>query len=299
MFYVLCSMIVGHKKQWEYLQRAERSGKMPHALLFCGQEHLGKRTLAVDFLKKIFGENIFLHPDFIFLEPIENEIQISQIRELNWKLSLRSFSALRKAVIIDRAHLMNKEAQNCFLKTLEEPKGETLLIFVTEYPELLLPTIRSRVQKIIFFPVGKKELENYLKGRGLPEKEVAVLSELSQGRPGVAMNFLNDPQKFADFKREVKEIVSIACSDLGRRFEYAKELAQKEDITPTLHIWQSLFRNIMLSGLGLQKKWAILKKEYSLEKMKIILKNIHTTIFLTSTTNVNKRLALELFLIEL
>lgn len=275
------------------------SEKIPHALLFCGQSELGKKTVALEFLKKILGKDIFLHPDFFFVEPIEKEIQISQIRELNRKLSLKSFSSPFKVAIIDRAHLMNKETQNCFLKTLEEPKGKTILILVSEYPEMLLPTILSRIQRIKFHPVERKEIENYLKSQRKTPEEISMISEISMGKPGMAISFSQDPRKLADFKKRIKEISSLLDSDLAQRFQYAKKISEDENLKEILDIWLNFFRNILLSSLSLQKKWVILKKDYSLEKIKNILKNVQSTSFLLSNTNVNQKLALELLLMEL
>jgi DNA polymerase III subunit delta' len=291
-------MIIGHKKQWQYLKDVAKSERIPHALLFCGQEKLGKKTVALEFLKIFFGQEIFSHPDFVFVEPQENEIQISQIRDLNWKLSLKPFSAPFKAAIIDRAHTMNQEAQNCFLKTLEEPKGDTMIILVSEYPELLLPTIRSRMQRLRFYPVLKKEMEDYLRGNKVQESEIGMLTDISNGKPGVATDFLADPEKLKNFKKNIKEITEVLDSDLAFRFNYAKDLSQREDLRDVLEIWLDYFRNMLLSRFNMKKNWVILKKEYSLERLKIILKNIQTTIFLTSTTNVNKKLSLELLLTE-
>ena len=292
-------MIIGHKKQLGYLQKMVKTQKIPHALLFCGPAKVGKKTVAIEFLKNFFSEDLFSHPDFIYLEPLESEIQIAQIRDLNWKLALKPFSAPQKAVILDQAHLMNQEAQNCFLKTLEEPRGDTFLILVTEYPDRLLPTIRSRVQTIKFFPVEKKEIKSYLQGIKLAEKEMNLLSELSRGRPGIALDFLSKPERLADYKKRIREITGISGADLGRRLQYAKDLSQEDDVPEVLNIWLDFFRNVMLSRLGLQKKWVLLKREHPLEKIKVILKNIQTTIFLITTTNVNKKLALELLLIEM
>lgn len=292
-------MILGHKKQRRYLQKITESGEIPHSLLFCGQENLGKKTVAIEFLKSFLGQDVFHHPDFIFIEPLENEIQISQIRDLNWKLSLKPFLAPFKAVIIDKAHLMNQEAQNCFLKTLEEPKGNAVLILVSAYPELLLPTIRSRTQRIKFYPVDKKEIEDYLKAQKLSEAEVEMFSAFSIGRPGLALSFLLNSEKLEGFKSRIGEITGVLNSDLCKRFQYAKNLSQEEDLKEILHVWLNFFRNILLSKLNLQKSWVILKKDYSLEKLKVILKNIQTTIFLISTTNINQKLALELLFIEL
>ena len=88
-------------------------------------------------------------------------------------------------------------------------------------------------------------------------------------------------------------------SDLGKKMQYAKDLSQKEELQETLGIWLEFFRNAFLSCLGLQKKWVVLKKDISLEKIKVILKNIQTTIYLVSSTNANKKLALEILLMEI
>ncbi|PIV68380.1 MAG: hypothetical protein COS07_04185, partial [Candidatus Aenigmarchaeota archaeon CG01_land_8_20_14_3_00_37_9] len=167
------------------------SGRISHAYLFCGQEKLGKKTIALEWISSLFGQDLqnAQHPDLIFLEPTDppsvkdskekptgkKEIRISQIRELIWKLSLKPYSAPYKAVIIDQAHLMNQDAQTSLLKTLEEPKGKTFLILITEMPESLFPTIRSRVENIKFYPVKKEEIKNYLKKQYQPD----VLLKLS------------------------------------------------------------------------------------------------------------------------
>lgn len=291
--------IIGHKKQREYLKKLKEQDEIPHAMLFCGPEHLGKREVAIEFLKSFFGENLFSHPDFIYIEPLENEIQISQVRDLNWKLSLKPFSAPFKAVIVNEAHLMNQEAQNCFLKTLEEPRGRTVLILVSEYPDLLLPTIKSRVQKLKFYPVDRKEMEVCLKEKRVGEREARMLLEISMGKPGLAVDFIVNPQLLADFKKRVKEITVLIESDLTKRFNYAKELSEGEESREVLNVWLNYFRNILLSKMNLQKKWVVLHKDFSLEKLKTIIKNIQSTLFLASTTNASKKLALEVLLMEM
>jgi DNA polymerase-3 subunit delta' len=291
--------IIGHKKNRLFLEGLIKSGKFSHAYLFCGQEHLGKRTSAIEFLKEFFGKDIFSHPDFNIVEPLENEIQISQIRNLNWKLSLKPFSAPFKAVVIDKAHLMNQEAQNCFLKTLEEPRGKTLVILISEYPEMLLPTIKSRVEKIKFYPVEEKEIESFLIKKGKSKDETKIFSEISMGRPGVAIDFLNDPEKFLDFKKKINEIMDVLNFSLEEKFQYAKNLSEQENLKETLNIWLIFFRNIFLSNFNLQKNWISLRRKYDFEKLRITLKNIQSTIFLVTTTNTNQKLALELLLMEM
>lgn len=288
-------MLIGHQKQWRFLEKSAEQGRLSHAYLFTGQEKLGKKTLALEFIKSSFGNPPLLesHPDFLFIEPAKNEIQINQVKNLNWRLSQTTFSAPFKAAIIDQAHLMNIETQNCFLKTLEEPRGETLLILITEHPEFLFPTIRSRCEIIKFFPVPKKEIENYLKEQGVEEKMVRIISQISQGRPGMVIDFLNSPQKLKEREKLRKEIIKLTKSDLTSRFQYVKKISQSADLKEILKIWLTYFREILISDLISQSNPTRLKK------ISAILKKIQDTYFLISTTNVNPRLAMEILMLEL
>ncbi len=324
--------IIGHQKQWQFLKKSAESGKLPHGLLFCGQGQLGKKTLAIELVKFLNCQSVNrlrphtneigsdgpcqicrncqdikkgVYPDFVLVEsdPLREQIQISQMRNLIEKLSLRPYSALFKIAIIDRAHLMSQEAQSCFLKFLEEPKGNVVLILVTEYPRLLLPTILSRVQKLRFFPVKSTEIENYLLSQGIPEEKTKYLSSFSFGKPGQALDFLLNPQKLDNQKKYISDLIKIGNSDLASRFQYAKSLVEKKadvetkDSKEVLDTWLRYFRNIFLSRLNGKKDEAF--KEYPLSKLKDIIELIQTTNFLVSTTNVNLKSALENLLIKI
>jgi len=282
-------MIVGHQKQWQFLKKIAKSGKIPHALLFSGEEKLGKKKIALEFVSLIFGQDLKNHPDFISITPEAKKIQINQIRELSWRLSLKPIKAVFKAAIIDDAHLMTAEAQNCFLKTLEEPKGETLLILITEYPNFLLPTILSRCERIKFFPVKKEEIANYLKTKGISKEKIEEISEISDGRPGLAIEFLENPEKLKGRETIIKDLIRISKSPLSARFQYAKELSKDQNLTEVLNIWLSFFRKDLISQ----------RSQINLRKIENILKTIQRTFFLISTTNVNPRLALEILMMEL
>jgi len=294
-------MVIGHQKQWQFLKKSVKLDKFSHAYLFSGQEKLGKKIIAYEFIKLFFGKDtIQSHPDFIFIAPIEKEIQIKQIRDLNWRLSLKPFSAPLKAAIIDQAHLMNAEAQNCFLKTLEEPRGETLLILISEYPEFLFPTIRSRTEIIKFYPLPRKEIEDYLKKQGINEEKSRLISEISQGKPGVAVDFLNYPQKLKEREALINEIVKLTKSDLNSRFQYAQKLSKIADFKKILDVWLFHFREILLSRLNKNNLDKIdIDGDSKIFKIKSILEKIQSTNFLISTTNVNPRLALEILMLEL
>lgn len=303
-------MIIGHQKQWQFLKKSAELNKFPHALLFSGQEQIGKRTLAIELVKFLNCQaskkpcglcrtcqdiKKGVHPDFILISAAGKDIQISQIRELIQKLAFYSYSALFKVAIIDQAHLMTKEAQNCFLKTLEEPKGRTFLILITEYPEMLFSTILSRVQKIRFFPVKKREIENYFIKQGISQKKAEYFSSLSLGRPGLAIDFSLNEQKLKDREKFISDIAKISGSDFSFRFQYAKDLSQEiSDIKEILDIWLRYFRGLFISHLKGDSK-----SKYPLSKLKKIISLIQSLNYLISSTNINPKLAFELLLMEI
>jgi len=290
-------MIVGHQKQWQFLQKSVKTDRVSHAYLFSGQEKLGKKTTAYELIKLFFGGDIKqAHPDFFFIGPTEREIQIKQIRDLNQRLSLKPFSAPLKTAIIDQAHLMNAEAQSCLLKTLEEPQGKTCLILISEYPEFLFPTIRSRVETIKFYPVPIKEIEGYLKEQGVSQEKGRLISQISRGKPGAAIDLLNYPQRLKEREVLLNEIIKLTKSDLAFRFQYAKKISQAADLKDILDIWLFRFREILLSRLNKADKE---EDNIIIIKLKNILEKIQSTNFLISTTNVNRRLALEILMLEL
>ena len=287
-------MIIGHKKQWQFLKKISENGNISHAFLFSGQDKLGKKKVALEWISFLFKEDIEkkIHPDFTIVEPLGKEIKIGQIKELIRNLSLKPYVAPFKAVIVDKAHLMNSEAQSALLKTLEEPKGNALLILVSEEPDRLLPTIVSRVQTVKFYPVSPEEIK-----KGI-ENEKADLEEvfnMSLGSPGQVLDLTLDNQKKLDFDKKIKEIDNLSKSDLYKRFEYVKILTEGSvDLKEVLKIWTFYFRNILiakLSGKG--------KDSYSLAKLKKILHSIQSADYLISSTNVNSRLLLETLMIEI
>ena len=294
-------MIIGHQKQWQFLKKSVKLARFSHAYLFSGQEKLGKKIIAYEFVRLFFGKDFTQsHPDLFFIEPIEREIQIGQIRDLNRRLSLKPFSAPLKLAIIDQAHLMNAQAQNCFLKTLEEPRGQTLLILISEYPEFLFPTIRSRTEIIKFYPVPRKEIEDYLKRQGVDRRKSQLISQISQGKPGMAIDFLNYPQELKEREVLIDEINKLTRSDLNFRFQYAKKISKMADLKKILNTWLFHFREILLSKLNKADLGKVdTSSGYKVSQIKNILERIQGTNFLISSTNVNPRLALEILMLEL
>lgn len=228
---------MSHQKQWQFLIKSAELGSLPHALLFYGQEKLGKKDLAIKLGEQLVGLN---NPaDFILTEAPS----ISEIRELIQKLAFKPYSAKYKVAIVDKAHLMTKEAQSCFLKFLEEPTEKTILILITEYPATLLPTILSRVQKIRFYPNKELEIKD-------SEEAISILQKLRE-------------------------------SDLAYRFQYIKKITDKdsnEDLREILNVWLRCFRKEMLANYNSNAKEII--KEIQSTQLLLSTTNVNSKLAL-------------------
>ncbi|MEW5755918.1 MAG: DNA polymerase III subunit delta' [Pseudomonadota bacterium] len=155
---------------WHSLTAREAAGRLPHALLFYGARGMGKWQLAKAFASYLLCEartsegqpcgrcrgcTLFAagtHPDFTVCAPEEEgkSITIDMIRELAAQLAMTSQYGGYKVVLLNPADKMNTASANSLLKTLEEPTPRTILILITAQIDALLPTIRSRCQKILF-----------------------------------------------------------------------------------------------------------------------------------------------------
>lgn len=267
-------MITHHKKQWEFLKRKCELNQLSHAYLFSGQKEVGKRDFALNFAE--FLECKF--PDLLIVEP-EEEISIKKIREIQNFLSYKSYNGSFKIVVVNKAEKMNQEAQSCFLKTLEEPKGKTLIILISSNPDMLLSTIISRCQIIKFFKI-KNLSENLEK----LEKDKKILNDL--------LLIIN-----SNFSEKFKYVKSISA-----KTESASEEDYKnKDISYIIENIQKYLRHLLMIKIGVNKpniKDEQFKK-YSIEDLKRILNLIEDINKKLIFTNASPKLALEILLLEL
>jgi len=136
---------------FEYLTRAHERGRLGHAYLISGPPGSGKRGLATDLPNLVAAtksDDIFASPPAgVFLAEPESKsrrIVIDQVRALEHALQMRSANGHRKIAIISDADRLQPQAANAFLKTLEEPPKDSLLILLSAMPEVLPDTILSR-----------------------------------------------------------------------------------------------------------------------------------------------------------
>jgi len=132
-----------------HLQAAQRGGRLAHAHLFTGPVGSGKAWLAEQLAAEFIGcpvNAVLTHPDVHVLQPESKSrrIVIDQIRRLEASVHRKPFVAKGKVVIIHDADRLRPEAANAFLKTLEEPPSESLILLLSSLPEAMLETVLSR-----------------------------------------------------------------------------------------------------------------------------------------------------------
>ena len=136
---------------FSYLRRAHEQNRLAHAYLISGAPGSGKRALAsrlANLVNETKSEDIFATgtPDVFVAEPgsKSRRIVIDQIRNLEHALQMRATNGRRKVAIVSDADRLQPQAANAFLKTLEEPPNDSLLLLLTTMPEALMDTIISR-----------------------------------------------------------------------------------------------------------------------------------------------------------
>jgi DNA polymerase-3 subunit delta' len=244
--------IRGHDDLVELFDRAVRRGRLGHAYLFTGPPGIGKRLFAGELAKALLCENPpaarlaacdrcpaclqvegGTHPDLIVASVPEgkHEWPIKAMRDdVLEPLSLKPARGRRKVAILDDVELFNDETANCFLKTLEEPPPESVLLLVSSKPDRQLPTIVSRCQVVRFAPLSEAMIADLLRDEEIADPQQADrLARLSGGSPGLA-RALADPGLW-EFRQKLLRALTATPVDsvgLGRQWTQFVEEAGKD-----------------------------------------------------------------------
>lgn len=212
--------ILGQPAAVESIVRAFRLDRLPHGLIFAGPVGVGKATTARALAGLFLCEKpkdlapcgrcescrIFdtgNHPDYhvVYRQLVRLEKETSKAKALSVdvvrdflidKASRKSVVGVGKVFVIEEAELMNPTAQNALLKTLEEPAGRTLIILLTDQPDGLLPTIRSRCQRVPFGRLDDEIIRQQLQSRGIRKDHAAEAARYADGSLGLALKWLQD-----------------------------------------------------------------------------------------------------------
>lgn len=239
--------------QWAQLSRAFAAKQLAHAYLLSGSEGLGKSLFADGFARYVLCMNPIAqsaaagladtaiacgtcsnclkcgtgnHPDILTIEPEEGSknIKIDQIRWLSEFVIRSSHSGGAKVVIIQSAHLLNANAANALLKTLEEPNDNTHVFLVSDHPGRLVATIRSRCQKLAFQVSDADVAASWLQAI-IGEGNVNSILEASDMRPLIALQlaegdslqaraqFLQSICDLKTGKKSIQQVLSLVAKN--------------------------------------------------------------------------------------
>ena len=252
--------IVGNKKNKEILEKTIVLNKISHSYIFWGTEGIGKKMIAKEVAKKIlcleertencnckscieFNSNN--NPDFQIIEDDDGKIKIEQIRQMQRKVAEKPIISNSKVYIIDNADTMTKEAQNCLLKTLEEPPEYITIILICSNEDNLLSTIKSRCARIHFEPIKDEEIKRYIKIK-FPEQQISEnMIKFSQGSIGKAIELNTKKEIYENIEQILLNMQNKDLIDIVKMCEIIYK--SKEEIESILE-----YINVVLLKLSKQ-----------------------------------------------
>lgn len=322
--------IAGQDHAVALLLRAVAAGRLAHACLFDGPESVGKRSAALglalalccpeapgtgcgacDTCRRIETGQ---HPDVLCFSPSTQHYVIEQARDLVAMAATRPHEAPARVIILDRADCLNPSSANCLLKTLEEPFPGNHLVLVTSAPDRLLPTIRSRTQRIRFAALAPAALLRIARARGANQARAETAVALAAGQASRLVQALE-----ADVESNLWKVVdnfreAAAAKDMGAIFDAAAEFSDKEsrqDLPEALALLARLYRDALVTAAGagdlalftdraeqLENLAESARRDYSLGTLRCALREV-VQAQAALTSNVNPVTALEKMLMDI
>lgn len=250
--------LFGHDEAVAGFREAMATGRLHHAWLISGPEGVGKALFAnkaaLRVLAEAAGPPVNLpgldvpddhpiahlveagsHTDFMRLQRMPREgsdelarnITVDQVRQLQPLLGTTPFLSDWRAVIIDSADDLERNAANALLKNLEEPPARTIFLLVSHASDRLLATIRSRCRLLRLSPLGRDAMTSAVAAAlpGAVPSEIDSLCALGEGSPGRALSFRGHDIEALD--RQLEEIARTGDRTNARRSALAQSFASR------------------------------------------------------------------------
>lgn len=271
--------IIGNDKIKEMLYKSVKDKKTSHSYLFVGIEGIGKKEIAKEFAKMLLciNDNKYCNtcksciefdsnnnPDFLYIEPDGNSVKIEQIRYIQRKIQEKPIISNKKVYIINDADKMTTEAQNCLLKTLEEPPEYSTIILIGSNENMFLSTIKSRCMIIHFSKIEDEKIRKYLEEKYELKDISTNMLEMFQGSIGKAILLKDKKEQYEKIELIIKSLTQKSIIDILNMSEILYK--SKEEIFDILE-----YINVILIKLA-KTDYEYIKCINSVEETKTRLK---------------------------
>ncbi len=276
------SKIIGHEEIISRFRSSIELGRVSHAYIIGGEDGSGRFTLANAFAKALQCEEGGTescgkcksclqaesrnHPDIDYITHEADHITVNDVRvQLNDEIQKRPYSSKYRIFIMREAEKMTEEAQNALLKTIEEPPEYGIIMLLTNMPEKLLPTIRSRCVTIMTKPVKEKDIHSYLVDNlGVDEDKATFSIEYAQGNLGKAILLATNE----DYEGLVQSVIDLETNILTLSFDEISDAIQrcslyKLNINDYLDLMMMWYRDILVLKVTGNPDKILFKTEYS------------------------------------
>lgn len=244
--------ILGNDKIKELLTNSVKNNKISHSYLFIGIEGIGKKLIAKEFAKMILciDENKYCgscksciefdtdnNPDFKIIEPDGNSLKIEQIREFQSKVTEKPIISNKKVYIINDSDKMTTEAQNCLLKTLEEPPEFVTIILIGSNENAFLSTIKSRCMILHFNKIQDDEIKRFLEENYQNKVNSKIMLDAFQGSIGKALQIQDKQEEYEKIEKIIYSLENKDKIDILKMSEpIYKAKEEKLDILDYMNI---------------------------------------------------------------
>jgi DNA polymerase-3 subunit delta' len=316
--------VIGQDRVVEGLLRAVKAGHVPHAYLFEGPPGVGKRAAAYGLAlalncakapgrgcgvcepcRRIEGG---IHPDVPTFAPDGPQLVIEQAKAIVALAQARPHEAAARVIVVDDADTLNASAANSLLKTLEEPAPRNHLVLCTSAPDRLLPTIRSRAQRVRFRALAEDALLGIAKAHGVDEARARVAVALADGSAARMLEAAREEDASASKWEAVALLrAAVAAPGITPALDAASALASdKEDkaaLPPIVALLARLYRDALVTSAGAPELalFADRARELAALEPARLLRALGAIVEADAAllANVNPTLALERLLVEL
>ncbi len=224
--------IIGHEALRNSLIKAIESQTLSHAHIFVGEDGIGKSLVAKELSLNILGKkDMRQYADIMEFRNDKKSIGVNEIRNIIEEVSKKPYEGDKKVILIYEGDKLTTQAQNAFLKTVEEPPQGVFIIILVESSGSILDTIKSRCQIYKLNRLSDEDMLSFLSTKypQVDETLKNVIINFSGGIPGRAEKFIKD-EKFNHMRDiTIKLLIDINQKNLIDIIKYEEQLIKYKD----------------------------------------------------------------------